>query len=88
MHASVLHGYPQHADRFQHLHTERMLHAATKHSCHPSSCSQQPGLPQNCLLLQKPSGLQDVYDNFPKWFAEGYRGKGHEVRSSVFCNAD
>uniref|UniRef100_A0A383WQ18 Chromosome segregation in meiosis protein 3 domain-containing protein n=1 Tax=Tetradesmus obliquus TaxID=3088 RepID=A0A383WQ18_TETOB len=30
--------------------------------------------------LEKPSALQDVYENFPKWFAEGYRGKGHEVR--------
>lgn len=38
------------------------------------------------LLLQKPSGLQDVYENFPKWFAEGYRGKGHEVCSSAGCS--
>eukprot|EP00882_Tetradesmus_deserticola_P010795 GHRQ01011404.1.p3 GENE.GHRQ01011404.1~~GHRQ01011404.1.p3 ORF type:complete len:107 (+),score=22.18 GHRQ01011404.1:615-935(+) len=53
--------------------------------CHPAhllgstcSCFIVP-----CSLLQKPSGLQDVYENFPKWFAEGYRGKGHEVCSNT-----
>lgn len=30
--------------------------------------------------VQAPSGLQEVFEKFPKWFQEGYKGKGHEVR--------
>lgn len=29
---------------------------------------------------QAPNGLQEVFDKFPKWFNDGYKGKGHEVR--------
>lgn len=31
------------------------------------------------VLLQAPNGLQEVFEKFPKWFQEGYKGKGHEV---------
>jgi hypothetical protein len=29
--------------------------------------------------MQAPNGLQEVFTKFPKWFQEGYKGKGHEV---------
>lgn len=28
---------------------------------------------------QQPEGLVDVFENFPKYFASGFGGKGHEV---------
>jgi len=31
-------------------------------------------------VCSNPSGLKEVFEKFPKWFQEGYRGKGHEVR--------
>jgi hypothetical protein len=33
----------------------------------------------NCCILQAPNGLPEVFEKFPKWFQEGYKGKGHEV---------
>eukprot|EP00775_Hariotina_reticulata_P005118 gene5118-5358_t len=32
------------------------------------------------VVVEQPSGLKEVFEKFPKWFQEGYRGKGHEVR--------
>lgn len=32
------------------------------------------------MISQAPNGLQEVFEKFPKWFQEGYKGKGHEVR--------
>jgi hypothetical protein len=32
------------------------------------------------MTLQAPNGLQEVFEKFPKYFKEGYKGKGHEVR--------
>jgi hypothetical protein len=33
--------------------------------------------------LQKPEGLPYVFSDFPKQFAAGFKGKGHEVSCSA-----
>ena len=32
-----------------------------------------------CSAVQGPQGLPEVFEKFPKWFQDGYKGKGHEV---------
>jgi hypothetical protein len=35
------------------------------------------------VCVQQPNGLKEVFEKFPKWFQEGYSGKGHEVRRNT-----
>jgi len=44
----------------------------------PSMRSKRPKL--TVATLRQPEGLMDVFSNFPKYFANGFGGRGNEVR--------
>lgn len=49
-------------------------HYSTDAAFHSCYC-----LPAAWCALQQDEGLPDVFKNFPKYFADGFRGRGHEV---------